>query len=788
MKIKTEAAAVKVRKGKLPEGERKIIERRTIQRGYVFLGLFAVVAVFLAVVLFRLQVVEYEAYQERVLDQLTVETKVNPARGIITDVNGNVLATNVSTYTVIISPQDIIDACKPDKKTGEIKYFDYTDFSGRVHTGEKMDEMIAVELSELLGVDRDFVLEKSALEGRRYEVITKGVEEDVADALRKLISEFGLTNQIYLRATPKRYYPYKDLASHALGFTNADGVGVTGLEKYYNNLLEGTSGRYITAQDAHSKDMPFTYESYVDAKNGYNIETTIDVYIQSELENQLRQTYLDNGSGNRVCGIVMDVNTGAVKAMAVYPTFDLNDPRKLDDASKLALSEYTEGTDEYNREFLDLLYRMWTNKTISEPYEPGSTFKPITGTMAFEDDVLNENDGFYCGGSYKVDGYASPISCHDHNGHGSVTFAVGLQQSCNPTLIQVAQRVGKDRFYDYFRAFGYTETTGIDLPGEANPIYSSKENFSGVSLAVYSFGQTFKITPIQQITALAAVANGGNLVTPHLLSRVLDDDGNVIYEYGTNVRRSVASEDSCKRITKILEEGVSGDGGAKNCYVRGYKVAGKTGTSEKLDKYDENGARPYRVGSAMGFAPADNPEVIALIIDDEPTNGIVYGSQVAAPYISRLLAFTLPYLGYEAQYSESELAAVETAVGQCVGSDRATAIAYLESCGMKYETVGDGDEVTAQIPEAGTMVLESNARVILYFGDSAAAESVTVPNLIGATAEAASQVLANIGLNVSFTGTQSAGALVTAQSIEADTPVPPGTVIVLSIAHTDGTD
>lgn len=769
-------------------GEKKRIERRTECRGFVLFALFAFIAVFLVVALFRMQVIEYEAYQERVLDQLTVETQVNPARGVITDCNGNVLATNVSTYTVIISPQDIIDACTPSKDKETVEVFDYTDAGGREHTGEKMDVMIATELSQILGVDYDFVMDKASLSGRRYEVITKGVEEDVADVLRSFISEHGLTNQIYLRATPKRYYPYKDLASHVIGFCDADGVGIYGLEKYYNNLLEGRSGRYITAQDAHAKDMPFTYESYIDAQDGYNVETTIDVYIQSELENQLKQTYLDNGSDERVCGVVMNVNTGAILAMATYPTFDLNSPRTLDDASAAKLAEFTEGTDEYNEKRMELLYQMWTNKAVTGLYEPGSTFKPITSTMAFEENVLSETDPFFCSGGLKVDGFPKPIACHKAGGHGGVTFAEGLQQSCNPTLIQVAQRVGAEKFYQYFQAFGYTEKTGIDLPAESSPLYSSAEDFSGVSLAVYSFGQTFKVTPIQQINALAAVANGGSLVTPHLISRVLDDDGNVIYEHETNVRRSVVSEDSCERVTKILEEGVSGNGGAKNCYVRGYKVAGKTGTSQKQDKYAEDGTRPFRVGSAMGYAPAENPEIIALILNDEPTKGNCYGSVVAAGYISNLLAFTLPYMGYEAEYSETDLAALETTVGTCVGSDRETAKAYLDSVGVKYEMIGEGDTVTSQIPESGTKVLKSSAKVLLYFGDATSQTSVTVPNLVGSTAQAASKVLANMGLNVSFTGTQSEGALVTSQTIGEGVAVQPGTVIVLSLMHTDGTD
>ena len=781
-------AAVKrdERRREIAPVETKRIELRTERRGVVFLLLAVALAAFIAFSLFRIQVVEADQYRERVRDQLTVETTVNPSRGLIVDSKGVVLATNISTYTVIISPQDIIDGCEPSEDGSAAPLYDYVDDGGKAHSGEKLNEMIATRLSGILGVDKSFVLEKAALKGRRYEVITKDVEESIADKLRTFIGEYNLTRKIYLRATPKRYYPQNELAAHVIGFCDADGVGIYGLEKFYNEQLRGTPGKYITAQDARSKDMPFSYESYVEATDGYTVETTLDVSIQRELEKQLRQTYLENGSGERVCGIVMNVNTGAILAMATYPTFDLNDPRTLDEQSAEILAEYTEGTDEYAAKRMELLYRMWSNKAVTGLYEPGSTFKPVTSTMAFEENVLNENDIFHCGGSYKVEGYAQPISCHYEAGHGDIPFSRGLQQSCNPTLIQVAQRVGTDRFYDYFRAFGYTEKTGIDLPAEASSLYTPEKDFTGVSLAVYAFGQTFKVTAIQQIDALAAIANGGDLVTPHLVSRILDKDGNVVYEYETNVRRSVASKNSCDRVTKILEEGVSGDGGARNCYVLGYKVAGKTGTSEKLDKYDENGERPYRVGSAMGYAPAYDPEVIALIINDEPTKGVVYGSQVAAPYISGLLQYVLPQLGYEPE--DSDLASREDIVGNYVGEERETAKARLNSLEARYEFVGEGDTVTAQIPEPGTRILHSGSKIILYLGDAVAEANVEVPDLVGQTVSAACQILENRELNVSFVGAQNSGAVVTAQSVSPGTHVPPGTVIELTIKYTDATD
>ena len=768
----------------------KRIERRTVRRAIAIMACFAVCALSVVAVLFKMQVIDYENYQKRVLDQLTVETEVNPARGEIYDRNGNILATNVSNYMVIISPKDIVDAMEDDDNA--VQAFSWTDGDGKTLDGLKMNELIAHRLSELPDVDYDTVIEKASKRNRKYEKITEGLNEEEADEIRRFISEYDLTDQIYLRATSVRYYPYSDLCSHVLGFTNRDGVGIYGLESYYNNLLEGTSGRYITAQDAHSNDMPFTYESYIEASNGYNIETTIDVYIQYELENQLEDTYKDNGADERACGIVMDVNTGAILAMATYPPFDLNDPYTLDQYSKekLAASGLEEGSDAYRKSYYEMLYNMWSNKAVTVLYEPGSTFKAVTATIGFEENVLKESDTFYCSGSYKVDGYPRPISCHKHEGHGLVDFVHGLQQSCNPTMMMLGERIGAEKFYKNFRAFGVPAKPGSAVPAESSSIVSDEKNFNGVSLAVYTFGQTFKVTPIQQIDAIAAIANGGNLVTPHLISRILDDDGNTVYEYKTDVKRQVASESSCERVTTILEAGVSGDGGAKNAYVRGYKVAAKTGTSEKKDKYDENGNTPYRVGSTVAYAPAEDPEIAAIIIVDEPTNERIYGSVVAAPYISNLLSFTLPYLGYEPQYSAEELEAVEVTVGTYVGSEKATAVAYIEAAGLKYEIIGSGDTVTAQIPEAGSLVLKSAGKILLYTGGESATQSVQVPDLKGKTAAAANQILTNMGLNVSFTGTQSLrdGALVTSQSIEAGTEVPPGTVVTLDIKHLDGTD
>ncbi|MBR0302965.1 MAG: cell division protein FtsI, partial [Clostridia bacterium] len=512
---------------------------------------------------------------------------------------------------VFISPQDIIDAMN-DKEGGTADaVYTWDDFKGYRESGLKMNELIAKFFSGLFDdVEYDDVIKKAAKEGRRYEVIEKLVEPETADTIRDFIAEYDLYSQINMEETPVRHYPQGSLASHVIGFTDADGTGIYGVEYFYNNIMEGKSGRYITAQDARHQDMPFEYETYVEAENGYNVVTTIKIPIQKVLENQLEIAMRDHGAANRVCGIVMDVNTGAILAMATAPSFDLNDPRQLDDLSLAKLSEYTEGTEEYNNERLSLMYEMWKNKAITETYEPGSTFKIITTAMAFEESVVTPEEYFFCDGSFfDPEVYIKPIHCHERAGHGSVPFRVALQQSCNPTMIRLGLRIGREKFYNYFKQFGYGAVTGIDLPNEASTFYHRWEDFGLSSLAVYSFGQTFKTTAIQQITAISAVANGGYLVTPHVLKEIVDDDGNVIERYETDVKRQVVSTEVCRTIADILEEGVAGDGGARNAYTKGYKVAAKTGTSEKKDKRDANGEFTLNVGSCVAFAPADDPQV-----------------------------------------------------------------------------------------------------------------------------------------------------------------------------------
>ena len=773
-------------------------DRKTMHKMVCMFAFFLLIAAWVVGRLASYQIKNHDYYQSKVLNQLTIQTEVTPERGTITDRNGNILATNITVYNVILSPYDIITHMQKDSEKNSDNdpendvHYEYTDSDyGINYSGRQLDDMIAEVLSKYLDVDKSSILEKTAKVNRYYEVVKKNVDADIAEKIETFIAQFDLKKDIYFVASSKRYYPKGDLACHVIGFTNSDGVGIYGLEAYYNNLLEGTSGRYILAQDGKKNDMPFEYERFIEAENGYNITTTLDMYIQYELENQLEKTFNESGAGDRVCGMVYDVDTGEVLAMATYPSFDLNDPYTIDEYSQAELdaSGLKEGTDEYKTEYSRLMYRMWNNKCLTETYEPGSTFKVVTSSMALEEGVVTPESPFYCAGSLMVDGWSKPISCANHNGHGAVTFRTGLQQSCNPTLMQVAALIGRERFYYYFKAFGYGGKTGIDLPGEVGSIYASYENFSGVSLAVYSFGQTFKTTPVQQLRAITVVANGGYLVTPHLLREITDDDGNVIQTYESEPVRQVVSENTCKTLTDILEEGVATNGAAKNAYVKGYRVAAKTGTSEKKDEFDENGNTPYRVGSTAAFAPADDPQISALIMVDKPLKSAVYGGTVAAPYISNLLSYVLPYIGVEPQYTTEELAKLDVTLSSYVGATVENAINDLSWRGFSYEIIGDGSTVTAQIPEAGSKISSDTGLLILYTGEETPANTVEVPDLMGMSAYNANNAAVSLDLNVTFYGsTNGSTATVINQYPAAGTKVPRGTIIEIELRHLDGTD
>ena len=785
----------------------------------------SVLFLILSLRIFIYQTFQFDEFQQKVVDQITQETTVKADRGNIYDANGIVLATNVTTYRLFVDPAAIIRQSEEDG----INYADM------IAKGMAAIETIEVSYDKVISEINNY-------SNKRDRTLARNISEVEADAVRNFMIEMKIDDLalLHLEATSMRYYPYNELACHVLGFTSGDGEGLYGLEYQYDSVLSGTDGKYIGAKDSFGNELVYDYESYIPAIDGYNITTTIDVYIQAELEEQLKTTYHESGGKNRACGIVMDCETGAILAMAVYPSYDLNNPRTLtyqceaiwqEACSKLKSCRYEEGSEEFmayalklyceatdqkvsqvKETFPDydtfeetlkmyLLMNSWLNKAVNEMYMPGSTFKVITAAMAYEENLVDDTDNYFvnCTGSMTVLGQR--IQCHYHAGHGNVSFAEGLQQSCNPALMTIGAKIGAKTYLRYFETFGYFEKSGIDISGESvttkGVTFWSEEDFiesslSTLNLAVASFGQNFKISPIAHLTAINAVANGGYLVTPHFIKEITDNAGNVIYSYETNVRRQVISAETSRHVSAILEDGVSGDGGAKNAYVAGYRVAAKTGTSEKKDTKRE-GYIPY-VCSTVGYAPAENPKISTLILVDEPTEGVLYASTIAAPYVGNLLEAVLPYYGVEAEYSEADLNKQTITAPFLIGSGITGATEFAQNSGFKVVVIGDGDKVKAQSPAPGAQLERGSATIYLYTTKEAADEQkmVKVPDLVSeqTTAYAANGTLLNLGLNIKITGTKNymtgKGAYVVAQDIAPGTLVPVGTVVNVTFRHLDG--
>ncbi|MBE6596360.1 MAG: PASTA domain-containing protein [Ruminococcaceae bacterium] len=735
---------------------------------YLGIVIFAVFGILLLRILL-IQTVDFEKYQEKVINQITTQSPVPADRGKIYDRNGNVLATNITTYRVFISPSGILSAQKEEGEDSKTQYA----------------EIISYGLAQTLGVSYDDVY-KQATEYTKYldRTIKRKVPEETADAVRQFIEDYDLGTMVYLEAQSTRYYPGGTLGAHMIGFTSSDGIGLYGLEYQYDEYLKGIDGYYIMARDSYGNEMPYEYTSYIDAVSGYNLTTTIDTTIQNFLEEQLEVAVTESKAENRACGVVMNVKTGAVLAMATSSPFDLNDPWTLDALSseELRNSGYSTESQEYSDLSRELLTTMWSNKAITESYIPGSTFKIITSSMALEEKLVSLNETLSCRGSLTVSGIR--IKCHKVEGHGPLTYPEGLQQSCNVWFMTLGGRIGIENYQKYVRDFGYYEKTGIDLPGEGNSIFASE--MTNLDLAIYAFGQNFNVTPMQQICAVAAVANGGNLVTPYIVESISDNAGNTIYRHETEVKRQVLSKEVCETLATVLEEGVSGNGGAKNAYVAGYRVAAKTGTSEKKTDGDVG----KYICSCVAFAPADDPEIAMIIIVDEPTKGALYGSTVAAPYISAALENILPYYGVEPVYTEEEIQNTAIRVANYKGYSLSYAESLIEKTGLKVKVVGSGSKVTSQLPAAGSEIDRSSGVIVLYMGDKPT-EEIIVPDLVGKTSVAANQILINLGLNIKIEGVNnpyvSEGNVpsVFSQSIAPGTKVAAGSVVTVEFRYTD---
>lgn len=768
--------------------------RITMRRIIVLVCLFCMVTfTALGVRLWQLQIRDHEKYEEMAVEQQTRDVTVTASRGTIYDTNGNILAMSATVYKVILSPKDLVASVDRD---------DY-ETDGEYQAAIELKRQTVVDgLTSLLGLDGDTVRAHLEKTDSQYEVMAKDVEDSDATALREFISENKCSGYLYLTPDSKRYYPYSSLASQLIGFlsqneTSGDAkVGAYGLEALYEDELSGQSGRVVTAKNAAGTEMLSSYESYMDAVDGYNLNLNIDAKIQRMAESILAEgieTYDIQKGG--FC-IVMEPATGDILAMANSPTFDLNSPSSIVDPATLeklaAVAEtYGEDSEEYSAAVAEARAEQWRPRAINSGYEPGSTFKALVVAAALEEGVVSLSDTFTCTGSYKVGGWN--ISCHKAGGHGVQTLTQAVENSCNPALMQIGLRMGADTFWQYLEAYGLFEKTGIDIQGEGESIFLDEDTFKSAeglsSLATYSFGQTFKVTPIQMITAFSSVINGGHLLTPHVLSSITDGDGNTVEYTQVEEKRQVISEETSAQMRAILESVVA-NGTGKNAYQAGYRIGGKTGTSEKRDEDTRD-----VIVSFMGFAPADDPKVIVLLAYDSPlrVNGGQYtsngtyisGGNIAAPMAGRLLAEIMDYLGVDKQYTAEEMNQADVTVPNLIGGTVTGAAETLDTKGLEYRTVGSGDTITGQIPSGGSSI-PGGSEVVLYLGEAVPTDKVTVPDLMGLNPTQAQQALENAGLYMRSTGITSgyysATTEVISQSIEKDTEVERGTVVEVRFA------
>lgn len=695
-------------------------------------------------------------YQTLASEQQLYDTLVTAPRGDIYDADMNLLATSDTAYTIYVTPNSI----------------------GNLDTEAErslVKNTIAAGLSQILGIDYETAYGYTEKKNS-YVTVKRRVDKPVADAIRQYLSDYSdlnLAKYVGIDETTKRYYPNDNLASVVLGFVGDDNQGLAGLESYYDAELTGIPGRVVAAKNAHGADMPFSYQVVEGAKQGNSLVLSINSYIQHIAEKYLEEAVEANRAGDRGACVIMNVHTGAILAMAVKGDFNPNDPFTLSAADQALLdaedSEYS---------LNDLLNKQWRNKIVSDTYEPGSVFKIMTASMALEENVTTLNSTYTC--NYAIYVAGQTYHCHKRSGHGTQTLTEAMVHSCNPAFITVGGLVGVSNFSKYFEAFGLTKKTGIDLPGESSPVYHAEKNMGPTELASSSFGQTFNISPIQLITAASAAVNGGYLLKPYVVSQVLDADQNVVSAAQTTVKRQVVSESTSEKIRTMMRAVIE-DGGAPNAYVPGYAVGAKTGTSEKVAQNLQNNQKNY-IASTIGFAPIDDPEVAVLVLIDEPHGDSYYGGAVAAPVISEILTDILPYLGYEPQYTDKELANFAISVPNVVGDSLSSARNKISVLGLNTRVIGDGDTVTSQLPTLGQS-LSRGGTVILYTENSGeSAGNVTVPNFSGLSAGEANNAASAAGINLEFAGNMtSAGGTATAykQSVEAGTEVAAGTIVTV---------
>ena len=760
-----------------------------IRRGIVaMMGLLGIAA-FLTVTgqLVRLMLVEHDYYEGKAIRNQTRSTSVTASRGTIYDRNMEVLAASSSVENIFLDPLEL------------------------KQNGVDVDAL-AKKLAPLLDISEEYIKKQATDTSLRYKMLKRRQDRAVCDAVRELIAEEKLVG-VHLEPDSMRYYPNHSVASQLLGFTNTENVGSEGLESYYNILLQGKAGAVITTKGNNETEMLYSYEKYYQATDGESLVLTLDLTVQRALEKQMRDAIDRYDVLNGAFGIVMDVNSGDILAMATLGGYDPNSYLEIFDLAKnaeleelyQAASAKPEGTaertaafDVYNAEMAAARLKQWRNRCVSDGYEPGSTFKVVTLASALDSGAVTLQNTFYCRGAEKFEGRSQILNCWRHQGHGSETTAQALQNSCNLAFAHIGLLTGGETLYDYCKAFGLLDTTGIDLPGEAKGLFHSREHLAdnatfGTSYLIStSFGQTVKPTPMQVVRAVAAVVNGGYLLKPHVVSQVLDADGNVTELHGREVIRQVISEDTSATMCELLESVVA-VGTAKNAQVTGYRIGGKTGTAEKTDQRDASGQLTKdKIVSFIGVAPMESPQYVVLVALDTPnpaTGQYVSGGVMAAPTVAAVFEDILPYLGVEPDYSADEMYRVNVSMPSVEGLSISEAEKLLKDSSLSCKTVGSGSRVVSQLPAAGRAV-PGLSTVLLYTDDSMPTDSVKVPDLRGKTAKEAVELLTPLGLYLQAKGADYTAwrVVATAQDLDPGSEVERGTMVTVLFTDTNDMD
>lgn len=711
------------------------------------------------------QLYKGDFFKTKAETQQLSDTAITAQRGIIYDANMSVLAQSASAWKISLNATAFAEI------------------------PAKAQEQVYSVLINTLGVTREYLENKASYKQYNSVSIKTKVEKEAKDKLEAFVkgtfidknnNEQSFGSVVMIDEDVKRYYPYSTLASQILGFTGTDNNGLSGLESYYNSTLTGVDGRVISARSNSSVAQDIEYKSVYEAKQGTSLVLTVDETIQRYLENALSSCY-ETSKANSCTGIVMDVKTGAILAMSTKGDFDPNDPYTINDKRTIESINKITDTKEKEKAEEEAMYSQWRNRAISDTYEPGSVFKLITMAAGLEENVVKYDEKFTCTGSVNV---ADRIySCHNTAGHGTQTLTEGLMNSCNPYFITIGQRLGVDTFYKYFEAFGFTEETGIDLPGEASPkagvTYFKKDTMTKVNLASSSFGQSFQITPIQMITAVNAIANDGKLMQPYIVSKTLDSDGNVILQNQPIEKRQVVSESTSEKIMASMEQ-VALNGTARNAYVAGYRVGGKTGTSDKLNNVGQV------VASFVGVAPTNDPRITVLIVVDEP-EGATGGGAVAAPVAGEVIENTLTYLNVERQYNDSEKALLDVQVPSVTGDSISEAKSSLEEDKFSVQIVGEGDKVLSQMPASGQYIPQGGV-IVLYTEKQKKKMKTVVPDFTGMTITEANYAAVNAGINIKVSGNSLSEESMTAyrQSSLKGSEVESGSTVTVYFRTTSG--